>query len=75
MTIIEATQKALESSTGIYRDDWSEYMPNLFLIPTNTESGFLLDGIEDMKPGRRWNPHTEDILANDWRVLGKEMSK
>ncbi|WP_179394945.1 Thoeris anti-defense Tad2 family protein [Lacticaseibacillus absianus] len=69
MTIGEAINKAVEQQKGITRESW---MPRpMFLIPTNTTAAVLIVSSRDEdRPGKRWEPFSDDLIANDWIVYG-----
>jgi len=69
LNIRKAILKAQAKQKGITRQKW---MPGgVRLIPTNTSCCFIIiPPNEKENIGRRWNPTVEDILANDWYVIG-----
>lgn len=45
--------------------------PKMTMVPTNTSACFIIVPKDNMKQlGKRWNPTAEDILADDWMVMG-----
>ena len=49
----------------VTRKSWNG---SLKVYPTNFDLGCLLVA-PSMKPGARWQPHKEDLIANDWEVV------
>lgn len=71
MDIITATKEALKKGVGIVNGRTKA--SQLYLLPTNTKECFLAIPFEYThksvrKVGARWNPHAEDILADDWEL-------
>ncbi|MQW23728.1 MULTISPECIES: hypothetical protein [unclassified Lactococcus] len=80
MNIIEATKKALDENKAITNDDYKE--SGVIIIPTTSASlGMVLmgdkpyfrktnNGYEEKypEPRRYWNPGSEDILREDWKL-------
>lgn len=69
MNIVEATEKALEKGVGIKNPRYK----NTYLLPTNTTECYLVIPVDfaignGTHAAPRWNPHAEDILANDWEL-------
>jgi len=69
MYIQEAIKKAMETGHGITRTSWPEEDP-ITLIPTNTTSGIITAGLFRKAPAYRWQPKADDLLADDWQVVG-----
>ena len=75
MNVVEATKKALEKSVGMTRPSFKN---NWYLIPTNTNECYVSMpigyGVESsQRPAVRWNPHAEDILADDWELYPSQI--
>jgi hypothetical protein len=68
MSISEATKKALESGRGITRHKIKQEH-DLWFLPTKTILGYLII-TSDRDICSRWQPTAEDILADDWFVVG-----
>lgn len=70
MNIQEAAKEAMESDGFIVRPHWKG---EVRLKPTNDPQGCTL-----YEKGKalclRWQPHAEDLVANDWEVTTKELT-
>lgn len=66
MNISQAVKEAAEKGLCITRADawWGEHIK---IKPTDTEDCCIIIPQED-PAGKRWNPHKEDLLADDWIV-------
>lgn len=82
MDFITATRKAIKKNIAMTRKSWEKFNGG-YVLPTNTCDCFLLGQTderlkspenprmyEDSNALIRWNPKTEDVLADDW-VLWK----
>ncbi|MGD3155768.1 MW1434 family type I TA system toxin [Staphylococcus warneri] len=76
MNIQEATKLAMENGKSIYRSSEFEIFrkpgDNLELLPTNSY-GYVV-----VKPRQKafyplWQPMAEDLLADDWEVVGSKI--
>lgn len=77
MYINKAVKQALEVGGEIYREsaklDYSDVYATI--KPTNSYGMRILivEGTKDNKrSSRNWNPTAEDLIADDWKVLGNE---
>lgn len=64
MNIVEATEKALQSSRRIYR----AANPNLMVAPAE-KVGFACPIYGDTQGNRYWTPTKDDLLAEDWKLV------
>lgn len=68
MNIKEACIKAKKEGRGIRRKT-SNF--DTYFIPTNTESCVLIVLPDKNKFAiKRWNPKFDDLIADDWEVVG-----
>lgn len=75
MNIVEATKKAMEKGVGMTRPVLKN---NLYILPTNTNECYIGMPIgytpeSGQRPAVRWNPHAEDILADDWELYPSQI--
>lgn len=73
MKIYEAVKEALKKGNCIKRE--SIRWEHIRILPTNSYDGCYI--IHEQINGkttslRGWNPQTEDLLAEDWKVVGRE---
>ncbi|MBM0800387.1 DUF2829 domain-containing protein [Staphylococcus epidermidis] len=75
MNIQEATKIAMENGKPIYRSSEFDVLrkpgENLELLPTNSY-GYIV-----IKPRNKafypmWQPMAEDLIADDWEIIGLE---
>lgn len=66
MKIRRAIKEAQKSSRGIAR--LSQFPRPTWFIPTNTTEKIVVVTNHKLTP--RWEPSTEDLVANDWIVYG-----
>lgn len=65
MNIYEATKLALETDGYIVSDKF----PSLAIKPTNTPGGCLVQLKGEARIGKRWQPHAEDLVSENWQVI------
>lgn len=70
MNIQEAAQLAAQTGEAIYREKGEP--PYVCIIPTNVAGGCILtrDDPNRYRPGWRWQPGLDDLIADDWCVTG-----
>ena len=74
MNIQEATKLAMEKGQSIYRKDLRNEGLRGKILPTNDPYHGMLYTIPDKKSYRqRWQPMAEDLLADDWEVVGLQV--
>lgn len=71
MNIVEATKEAMKAGKGITNSVCKECGD--YLLPTNTDECYLIIPVgyshtKGMRVAARWNPHADDILAEDWEL-------
>ena len=69
MNIVEATKKALKIRGFIKIHPLSK----LYLMPTETELGFIIFDLDSNRIGKRWNPTDYDILEDNRYEVVKEI--
>lgn len=73
MNIQEATKLAMETGTSIYRssqfDRDAKPGSTVEFIPTNSH-GYIVTVPNQKALTPMWQPMAEDVLANDWEVVG-----
>ncbi|WP_150887900.1 Thoeris anti-defense Tad2 family protein [Staphylococcus auricularis] len=69
MNIQEATKLAMEKRKGIRRYSRFKDGSQLYLIPTNF-CGYILYQSQEKVFTPMWQPMAEDLLADDWEVMG-----
>lgn len=73
MNIQEATKLAMEKGTSIYRssefDRYGKPGSTVEFLPTNSH-GYILIVPREKAFTPMWNPMAEDLLADDWKVVG-----
>ncbi|MEN3090756.1 MAG: MW1434 family type I TA system toxin [Staphylococcus pseudoxylosus] len=71
MNIQEATKIAMEKGKAMYRRDFKNKGFRGEILPTNSLYHGLLYTIADKKSYKqRWQPMAEDLIADDWEVVG-----
>lgn len=70
MTIKEAAEKAMEQNCCIARRAWGRGY-HFRVEPTNTPDLCVCHSQAMRTPGRGWQPYAEDLIADDWYLLGK----
>ena len=70
VNIHEAALKAAEIDGLIVRPEWKGLV---HIKPTNGPDCCILYG-KGQKPGKRWNPQAEDLMAEDWEVTTEELT-
>ncbi|EGQ0540415.1 MW1434 family type I TA system toxin [Staphylococcus aureus] len=72
MNIREATKMSMRLGRDIYRK--SQYELRVTLIPSNTHGyiAVVREGSNKSSLTPWWQPTAEDLLAEDWVVLGYE---
>lgn len=74
MNIKEAIDKAMPLGKSITRKLWEKEHRSLYIIPTNTTSGMILNNPREKSieyklcPG--WQPEAQDLQADDWVMRG-----
>lgn len=70
MKINEAVEKSLKEKKAITRTSWlSDFGFKVF--PTDSrDCCYLIQKDEKQQPARCWNPTANDLLADDWEVVG-----
>lgn len=69
MKINEAVEKALKEKKPITRTSWKDF--SFKILPTNThDCCYVITEDEKQKPAKCWNPTADDLLADDWEVVG-----
>lgn len=71
MNIREAVIEAKPNEYGIYREAWGDI---ICIYPTDTVDCCIIVS-KRFRPGPRWNPSQEDLLADDWNVKRVSMSE
>ena len=70
MKISEAVERALEEKKPITRASYLEEI-GFKIFPTNSsDCCYLIPKDEKQQPARCWNPTADDLLADDWEVVG-----
>lgn len=69
MRIDEAAKLALDRKCCMARRSWmSEYRPRI--EPTDTPDCCIFHSRATQNPRRGWQPAAEDLIADDWYLLG-----
>ena len=69
MKIHEAVEKALKKKKPITRTSLNDFDFKIF--PTDSsDCCYLIQKDEKQQPARCWNPTADDLLADDWEVVG-----
>ncbi|MCE5003361.1 DUF2829 domain-containing protein [Staphylococcus pseudoxylosus] len=72
MNIQEATNLAMEKGKAIYRRDLKNEGFRGEILPTNDPYHGMLYSIADKKSYKqRWQSMAEDLISNEWFVLGE----
>ena len=67
--IHEAVEKSLKEKKPITRTSLSDFGFKIF--PTDSsDCCYLIPKDEKQQPARCWNPTADDLLADDWEVVG-----
>lgn len=69
MNIQEATKLAMETGTSIYRSSQFDKGSQINFIPTNAH-GYIIYSYYEKAFTPMWQPMAEDLLADDWKVVG-----
>ena len=70
LNIQEAARRAITESCAMSRKEWdSEY--RFRVEPTNTPDLCVCHSFAMKTPGRGWQPSAEDLIADDWYLVGK----
>lgn len=67
MKIYEAVPKASELGKGIVRECYLKQIHAI--LPTNSYNGCIGMIKSSTSELRRWNPSSEDLMADDWLVV------
>ena len=72
MNIQEATKLAMKQGKAIYRKDLRNEGLRGEILPTNDPFHVVIYTIADKKSYKqRWQPMAEDLISNEWFVLGE----
>lgn len=72
MKIYEAVEKALKEKKPITRMGLRDFGFSIF--PTDSsDCCYLIPKDEKQQPARCWNPTANDLLADDWELVTKNM--
>ena len=79
MTITEALKaRGKENGYFVTRASWNaNYVhrttglmgPPVYLVPTSSPDGIMIQSWYEDHPCRRWQPTAEDLMAEDWIVV------
>lgn len=75
MFIHEAIAARSSDKPYITRESWSYITDSpvsaaVKILPTNTPDCCVIMSINSKNPCRGWQPMAEDLVANDWKVVG-----
>lgn len=59
----------LKAGKALSRRFWT-FEQSIFYVKTNNGSSYIL--MNTLNNTERWNPTLEDILAEDWRIIGND---
>lgn len=74
MYIHEAIQARTAEKPYITRKLWNNLYPTahpgpaIWITPTDSPDGCVIDSQAAKSPCRRWQPMAEDLIANDWET-------
>jgi hypothetical protein len=66
MNLVTACKYSQYVGEPIYRKS----LPEMLILPTDTENCCVVSGIDGERKRPRWNPRLDDLIAEDWAVRG-----
>lgn len=70
MYINQAIKEAMKFGKGITRLEYFDAGRGVYFYPTKDSSLNIMVVTVSGNVTPRWQPHVEDLLANDWFVMG-----
>lgn len=74
MYIHKAIQARTKQKPYITRKAWNDLYPMeapgpaIWILPTDSPDGCVIDSQATRSPCRRWQPTAEDLVADDWMI-------